>query len=123
MTTLYYMFWLVENYGTDPTATHIVNNRELFFVPLVNVDGYRYNITTNPDGGGFWRKNRSPNEGSDCVGTDPNRNYGADWGGPGASASPCSDVYRGSGPFSEPCTQAVRDLVNEINPVMAFSWC
>jgi len=121
MSTLYYMFWLVENYGTDPTATHIINNRELFFVPLVNVDGYEYNISTNPSGGGYWRKNRSSNLGSSCTGTDPNRNYGADWGGPGASTDPCSDTYRGSGPFSEPCTQAVRDLVNSINPSMAFS--
>jgi len=92
MSTLYYMFWLVENYGTDPVATHIINNRELFFVPIVNVDGF-----------------------------EPNRNYGADWGGSGASTNPCSDTYRGAGPFSEPCTQAVRDLINSINPVMAFS--
>jgi len=122
MTTMYYMFWLVDNYGSDPEATHIVNNRELFFVPIVNIDGYEYNITTNPNGGGFWRKNRRPDVGgSGCIGTDPNRNYGADWGGSGASTSPCSDTYRGDGPFSEPCTQAVRDLLISINPVMAFS--
>jgi len=121
MSTLYYMFWLVENYGTDPVATHIIENRELFFVPIVNVDGYEYNISTNPSGGGYWRKNRSPNFTSSCIGTDPNRNYGADWGGTGASTDPCSDTYRGSGPFSEPCTQAVRDLVLSIDPVMAFS--
>jgi len=123
MSTLYYMFWLVENYGIDPVATHIINNRELFFVPIVNVDGYEYNILTNPNGGGFWRKNRRPDllGGTGCFGTDPNRNYGADWGGPGASTNPCSDTYRGTGPFSELCTQAVRDLVNSINPVMAFS--
>ncbi len=122
MTTMYYMFWLVDNYGSDPEATHIVNNRELFFVPIVNVDGYEYNISTNPNGGGFWRKNRRPDlGGSGCVGTDPNRNYGADWGGPGASTNPCSDTYRGTGAFSEPCTQAVRDLLLSINPVMAFS--
>jgi len=122
MTTLYYMFWLVENYGSDPEATYLVDNREQYFVPIVNVDGYAYNITTNPFGGGFWRKNRRPDPGgSGCVGTDPNRNYGADWGGPGASTNPCSDTYRGDGPFSEPCTQAVRDLLLSINPVMAFS--
>jgi len=122
MTTMYYMFWLVDNYGSDPEATHIVNNRELFFVPIVNVDGYEYNISTNPNGGGYWRKNRRPDTGgSGCVGTDPNRNYGADWGGPGASTNPCSDTYRGDGPFSEPCTQAVRDLLLSVNPVMAFS--
>jgi len=122
MSTMYYMFWLVDNYGSDPEATHIVNNRELFFVPIVNVDGYEYNISTNPNGGGFWRKNRRPDlGGSGCIGTDPNRNYGADWGGNGASTNPCSDTYRGTSAYSEPCTQNIRDLVNSINPVMAFS--
>ncbi|MEJ7785460.1 MAG: M14 family zinc carboxypeptidase [Solirubrobacteraceae bacterium] len=45
------------------------------------------------------------------LGTDPNRNYGRLWGGPGASADPASDIYRGAGPFSEPETQNVRELV------------
>ena len=31
---------LCENYGTDPEATFLVDNREIFFVPVVNVDGY-----------------------------------------------------------------------------------
>jgi hypothetical protein len=42
---------------------------------------------------------------------DLNRNYGAGWGGPGASNSPTSLSYRGSGPFSEPEAQAVHELV------------
>jgi len=46
-------------------------------------------------------------------GTDPNRNYGGFWGGPGASSSPTNDTYRGSGPFSEPETKNVRELISE----------
>ena len=46
------------------------------------------------------------------LGTDPNRNYGGLWGGPGASTSPTSDTYRGAAPFSEPETQNVRALVS-----------
>ncbi|MBA2349984.1 MAG: hypothetical protein H0V81_17045, partial [Solirubrobacterales bacterium] len=45
-------------------------------------------------------------------GVDPNRNYGALWGGPGASALPFYDTYRGTGPFSEPETRNVRALVS-----------
>jgi hypothetical protein len=51
------------------------------------------------------------------FGTDPNRNYGGFWGGPGASApggEPPGDYeqdYRGNGPFSEPETQNVRHVV------------
>jgi len=121
MTLMYYMFWLVENYGTDPEATHIVNNRELFFVPIVNVDGYQYNITTNPFGGGLWRKNRTPNLGSGCVGTDLNRNYDSDWSLVGTSTNPCSDVFHGSNAFSEPETAVVRDFLATINPTIAFT--
>ena len=39
-------------------------------------------------------------------GVDPNRNYGNGWGGNGASSDPTSQSYRGSGPWSEPETQA-----------------
>jgi len=45
-------------------------------------------------------------------GVDPNRNYGGFWGGPGASALPAYDTYRGAGPFSEPESQNVRELVS-----------
>ena len=46
------------------------------------------------------------------TGVDPNRNYGAFWGGAGASALRTDDTYRGAGPFSEPETQNIRDLVS-----------
>jgi hypothetical protein len=46
------------------------------------------------------------------LGTDPNRNYGALWGGPGASPLPNNDTYRGAGPFSEPETQNIQHLVS-----------
>jgi hypothetical protein len=46
-------------------------------------------------------------------GVDPNRNYGGFWGGPGASTDPTNLTYRGPGPFSEPETQNVRDLMSK----------
>jgi len=66
-------------------------------VPVLNVDGYTY---TGIDR--LWRKNRQPNTGSSCAGTDLNRNYGYMWGGPGSSNSPCSETFRGASPFSGP---------------------
>jgi Zinc carboxypeptidase len=41
------------------------------------------------------------------IGVDPNRNYGQNWGGVGASSDPNTQSYRGSGQWSEPETQAV----------------
>ncbi len=46
------------------------------------------------------------------VGIDLNRNYGALWGGPGASAQFTAATYRGPSPFSEPETQAIRSLIS-----------
>jgi hypothetical protein len=47
------------------------------------------------------------------AGVDPNRNYGGFWGGPGASADATNETYRGPGPFSEPETRNIRDLVSK----------
>jgi hypothetical protein len=108
-TVLYFMFHLLEHYGTDPEATYLVNEREMYFVPVVNPDGYVYNQTTNPAGGGMWRKNRRVNGGG-AYGVDLNRNYGYLWGydNSGSSPTPSSDTYRGPAAFSEPEIAAIR---------------
>ncbi len=46
------------------------------------------------------------------IGVDLNRNYGGLWGGPGASGIAADPTYRGARPFSEPETQAVRELIS-----------
>ena len=110
-TLMYFISYLLENYGTDSDATFLVDNRELYFVPVVNPDGYVYNQTTNPNGGGLWRKNRRMNTGG-SFGVDLNRNYGYQWGydNIGSSNIPTSETYRGTAPFSEPETQIIRDF-------------
>ena len=42
---MYYMWYLLQNYGTDPEVTYLVNNREMYFVPCFNPDGYEYNLS------------------------------------------------------------------------------
>lgn len=110
---IFYMWHLLENYATDPDIQATLNNSELFFVPCVNPDGYVFNQTTDPNGGGMWRKNRRDN-GDGTFGVDLNRNYGTNWGydNVGSSPSSMSDTYRGTAAFSEPETQAVRDFCN-----------
>ncbi|RYZ16650.1 MAG: peptidase M14, partial [Sphingobacteriales bacterium] len=105
--TIFYMYYLLENYNSNALVKDIVDNTELFFVPCLNPDGYIYNQNTAPNGGGMWRKNRRNNGGS--FGVDLNRNYGYLWGfdNQGSSPDPTTEVYRGAGPFSEPETQAM----------------
>lgn len=102
---------LAWNYGSDSLITALVNEREIWFIPFVNPDGYYHNEQIAPAGGGMWRKNRH-NNGDNSFGVDPNRNYGDHWGWDdlGSSPNPASDTYRGSGPFSERENQAVRDF-------------
>jgi len=106
-----YIKRLVENYGTDPEATGLVDNNEFFILPVVNPDGYEYNRQTYPGGGGMWRKNRRNNSGS--YGVDLNRNYPYFWGydNNGSSGSGYSDTYRGPFAGSEPEVQAMMNFI------------
>lgn len=109
---LFFMWYLLENYAIDPELQYIVNNAELYFIPCINPDGYVYNETTDPMGGGYWRKNRRDNN-DGTFGVDLNRNYGYFWGNDdnGSSPDPSSGTYRGPEPFSEPETRSMRDFV------------
>ena len=106
--TLRFMSYLLSNYGTDSLVTYLVDNREFYFVPVVNPDGYEYNRQTDPNGGGMWRKNRHG------QGIDLNRNWGYMWGydDNGSSPYPSDETYRGTGPFSEPETETLRQFIN-----------
>ncbi len=109
---LYFMNHLTDNYGTDPEVTDIVDNRQLWFVLVVNPDGYFHNEVIEPTGGGLWRKNRRDN-GDGTFGVDLNRNYGHKWGYDDLGSSPVtsSQTYRGTGPFSEPAPQAMKAFI------------
>lgn len=119
MSVMYYMWWLAENYGTNEDATWLVDERELWFIPCINPDGYVLNQERYPDGGGMWRKNMRDNDGDglhsgSADGVDLNRNYGAFWGYDDIGSSPdeSDQTYRGASAFSEPETQAIRTFVN-----------
>ncbi len=114
MQLMYFMWYIMDRYEhNDPIAKYILNNRELYFVPIVNPDGYLYNQSIAPNGSGMWRKNRSFNlDGS--RGVDLNRNYSYDWGYDdiGSSSFGSSNTFRGPTAFSEPETQNMRNFVN-----------
>ncbi len=97
---------LMATYGSRPETTAALDGLEFLIVPMVNPDGYEYSWTNQR----LWRKNRR-NNGNGTTGVDLNRNWAYEWGGTGSSGSGSSDLYRGTAPFSEPETQALRNLI------------
>lgn len=130
MVTMYAADQFVRGYGSDPIVTDLVDRTEILIVPVVNPDGYVWTWTMDR----YWRKNRRPNAGG-SFGVDTNRNWSYQWGGVGASTSPTSQTYRGTGPFSEPETQVMRDLVatrpglrahvdvHSYGQLLLYPWC
>lgn len=99
-----------SGYGTDDRVTKVLDEREVWVIPSVNPDGKVY----DQESGQFrmWRKNRQPNEGTNAVGTDLNRNWSYEWGCCGGSSSnPASETYRGPSAASAPETQVVQEFV------------
>ncbi|MDI5887259.1 M14 family zinc carboxypeptidase [Flavobacterium yafengii] len=119
MNTIYYMWYLLENYYSDPFIKSIVDNTEMYFVPVANPDGLSWNETIAPTGGGMQRKNLRPGicdagttaSSNNTRGVDLNRNYGYYYGLVGSSTVLCDNTYRGTAAFSEPETQMMRDFV------------
>jgi carboxypeptidase T len=82
---------------------------EIWVAPMVNPDGHEYSRTQDR----LWRKNRRRNS-DGTMGVDPNRNYGYMWGTLDVNTSshvPRDETYVGPRAFSEPETQAVRNVV------------
>ena len=119
MNLFYFVQKLCEGYtaGDDLEAVYLVSERENWFVPVVNPDGYIYNESIEPSGGGMHRKNRKDTGcGSGTEqGVDLNRNYSYNWGAndTGSSPDPCYATYRGEEAFSEPETQAIRSFIEQ----------
>jgi carboxypeptidase T len=86
---LFFIDYILNNYGIDQEVTHWVNNREIWVVPLVNPDGHELNQRRNVNN------------------VDLNRNFGYWWG---FSAS----AY-GSVPFSEPETKQFATWLSTLN--------
>ncbi len=109
---------LVENYGSDPLVTDILNTSEVWIVPLLNPDGHKIVLQQTDI---WWRKNLRDNNGNHSFnhqsygdgldGVDLNRNYGWFWGYTSATDDQESATYHGPEAFSEPETQALRDFL------------
>lgn len=106
---------LLLNYDRDPQIRWLLDNREVWVMPMTNPDGHEWVVQLAD-----WRKNTDrpqlcpEGQPPNSYGVDLNRNYGYQWGlDIGSSSEPCNLTYRGSEPFSEPEARAVRDLVRQ----------
>lgn len=120
---VYYMWYLLENYNNNQEIKQLINNTEMYFVPMLNPDGYVFNETSFPDGGGLWRKNRRDN-GNGTFGVDLNRNYGYEWAfsNTGSSPNPQSETYRGPSAFSEPESRAIKFFCEKYDFKIALNY-
>ncbi len=122
---MYVLNHIISNYGSDPTITDEVNNKQIWFMPLVNPNGHKI-VTDEVDL--WWRKNIRDNNENGSInfgggdGVDPNRNYAWNWGGEGSSGDTNSETYRGPSAFSEPEIQAMRDILGSHHFVTGITY-
>ncbi|XP_062583670.1 carboxypeptidase B-like [Saccostrea cucullata] len=115
-TAIYIINTLLTGYGSDPVVTRLMEEFDWHILPSANPDGYEYSHTTDR----LWRKNRS-RQSFWCIGVDQNRNFNISFGGASTSRNPCSDIYPGTGAFSESETRNIRDaLLSEKGRIKLF---
>ena len=94
----------------NKTIRELVDENELWFVPVANPDGYDW---TFEPGQRLWRKNLRDNNGDGNItpgdGVDLNRNFSVKWGYDNEGSSPAfgSETYRGTAGNSEPETRGL----------------
>ena len=128
--TVFSMLMMLYDYEVgDQSTIDLLTKNAYIFMPIVNIDGFTgidiiYGATGELE---VIRKNRRFTS-ADCdvvtLGVDLNRNYSFKWAYDdiGSSDNPCDQDYRGSEPFSEPETQAIRDMLVEMpNMKIAFN--
>jgi hypothetical protein len=117
---------LTERYKRDRAVRALVDDLEIWIVPLVNPDGNWHYIHTSREAG---RKNARDLDGDGVFepweGVDLNRNYPFRWGALGEVGSRSfgpHTKYRGPSPASEPETRALMALYERVRPVASISF-
>jgi hypothetical protein len=100
-------------HGTDLDGNGQVDDVEFIAAASTHLNEYRRKNCRFPAGPAAGNCTAQPDQGVFGGGVDPNRNYGAFWGGNGSSEVFLEQDYRGPGPFSEPESQNIRELVSE----------
>jgi carboxypeptidase T len=114
--------YLVDNYNVLPEVTALLDNQEIWVIPVVNPDG-RDIVESGGASPFLQRKNADNSAGALCatpptvssqIGVDLNRNATFKWGGVGTSPFGCDQTYRGTGAASEPEQLALQTLFSQL---------
>ncbi len=128
--TMEFVWDVLKNDGVDARITALLDDVRLIVVPIVNPDGFdmsrslineqkRKNCRVTIGKVPTWAECAAPLNAD--AGVDNNRNYGAFWGGGGATIGVSGGSSRGEAPFSEPENQSIRDLLSSHQVVVALS--
>ncbi len=104
---LLFAAYLLDN-RDKPEIKKYLDTLDIYIIPMFNPDGVEYDIAT---GRYRWHRKNARINSDKSIGVDLNRNYDTTWCQSGSSHYPGSDTYCGTGPFSEPETQAMRDFI------------
>uniref|UniRef100_A0A671LS10 Carboxypeptidase A2-like n=1 Tax=Sinocyclocheilus anshuiensis TaxID=1608454 RepID=A0A671LS10_9TELE len=107
--------WLADRIATDfkenrAPVPSILSKMDIYLMIVANPDGYVF-TKHSPNFYRFWRKSRSATSNHKCHGVDLNRNWDAEFGGPGASDDPCAEDYHGPSAQSEIEVKNIADLI------------
>ena len=116
---------LARGYASDHQIRRWIDNLEIWIVPIVNPDGYKF-LMDHQVPFPWWRKNLRDNDGDGYFdpiidGVDLNRNYNFNWE-EGGEGNPASWFYRGTRPFSEKEIVAIKELALRENVVCGISF-
>lgn len=112
------MFFINQLFTSkDKKILEVISKYDFHILPVFNIDGFVYTHLGRSER--FWRKTRSKS-GYVCIGTDPNRNWGNNFGGIGTSDYPCSSSYHGKYAFSEPEVQNVANYLANIRDLKSY---
>ncbi|GAA3432523.1 M14 family zinc carboxypeptidase [Kutzneria kofuensis] len=108
--------YLVNGYGSDATATSILDTTEVWVIPIANPDGVDV-VASGGNSPKMQRKNVDNARGCSGVniGIDLNRNSTFKWGGD--SNDPCAETYQGTARGSEPEVTGLEKFFRSIYPV------
>lgn len=109
--TIAFATWVTNELLSNPTLANFLDNYQFVIVPVLNVDGFVFTHTSNR----LWRKTRSTQTGTTCIGADPNRNWDSAFCEKGASSNPCSETYCGKSAFSETEALQMSKMITKYN--------